>query len=77
MPPKPKTMSTRNKGTNNASKMPHRKAAKRARFSAAIQQDLDNEEEVTDKGAVTDLGLDMASSTCMDMMMTMLVYPTK
>ena len=70
MPPKQKIMSKRNEGADNAFKRPPRKAAKTARFSAPIQQDLDNEEEVMGNRAFADPGLDMANT--MDIMMTML-----
>ena len=67
MPPKPTTMSKKDKGDSNVSKMVPRKVAKKANNSAVTQQDLDSSQEAMDNQAVMDSGLDMASR--MDMMM--------
>ena len=47
IPPRPKTTTKRNKGAKKTPKRAHRKAAKNVEASAAIQQDLDTEEEFT------------------------------
>ena len=52
-------MSKRNKGDNNSPKTTPGNAAKKAQVSTAIQQDLDNEEEVTSNEAMADPGLDI------------------
>ena len=70
MPPKPKTMSRKDKGISNVFKMAPRKVAKKAQVSAVTQQDLDSSQEAVDNQTAIDLGLDMDSR--MNMMMNML-----